>query len=372
MAQNQPALPPLPAVSAQGHQARHLLGVPSDVVVDEIEVLAMSRFVGTRWDVVPADLPGADVPVGRMANPGEPGVLRLSRHSSVAGPYAPSGKGVEAGLPPGTELVFDVVCPRERWDDATRFGGDRDGVGRAFPAALPNREEERVVQWLVQAARRLGGSVRLDVAGTWDEADGGRRAAGTGVVLTPDPGAAVDLTVYSDIWLDPQAAHRVLQAVHPRVVLATEGRPYQGPPQGIADRPLYPGEPLDPEVRQAIHARADDVDIDALQAPMVLDSYGLTSDLGLDGSITVEVIGEETLPLLVRELPWAAAGAICYHVRWDAPDLYEANQEFPQPAHVVARRRATDLVGKMAVAIHAAVGGEIADEADFLLAPEDL
>ena len=41
-------------------------------------------------------------------------------------------------------------------------------------------------------------------------------------------------------------------------------------------------------------------------------------------------------------------------------------------AHVVARRRATDLVGKMAVAIHAAVGGEIADEADFLLAPEDL
>ncbi|MGH8964425.1 MAG: hypothetical protein ACRDXB_03720, partial [Actinomycetes bacterium] len=106
--------------------------------------------------------------------------------------------------------------------------------------------------------------------------------------------------------------------------------------------------------------------------PMVLDSYGLASDLGLDGSITVEVIGEETLPLLVRDLPWAASGAICYHVRWDPPDLYEANQEFPQPAHVVARRRAADLVAKMAVAIQVAVGGEIADEADFLLAPEDL
>lgn len=372
MAQNQPALPPLPQVAAQGHQARHLLGVPSDVVVDEIEVLAMSRFVGTRWDVVPADLPGADVPVGRMANPGEPGVLRLSRHSVVSGPYAPSGRGVDAGLPGGTAMVFDVVCPRERWDDAARFGGDRDGLGRAFPAALPNREEERVVSWLLQAARRLGGSVRLDVAGTWDDADGGRRPAGPGVVLTPDPDRAVDLTVYSDIWLDPQAAHRVLQATHPRVRLATEGKPYQGPPAGIADRPLYPGEPLDPEVRKAIHERADDVDIEALQAPMVLDAYGLTTDLGHDGSVTVEVIGDETLPLLVRELPWAAAGAVCYHVRWDPPDLYEANQEFPQAAHVVARRRAADLVGRMAVAIHAAVGGEIADEADFLLAPEDL
>ncbi len=125
-------------------------------------------------------------------------------------------------------------------------------------------------------------------------------------------------------------------------------------------------------MRKAIHERADDVDIEALQAPMVLDAYGLSTDLGLDGSVTVEVIGDETLPLLVRELPWAAAGAVCYHVRWDPPDLYEANQEFPQAAHVVARRRAADLVGKMAVAIHAAVGGEIADEADFLLAPGDL
>ena len=365
-------LPPVPPAAAQGHQARHLLGVPADVVVDEIEVLAMSRFVGTRWDVVPADLPGVEVPVGRMANPGEPGVLRLSRHSTLAGPYAPQGKKVDTGLPSGTAMVFDVVCPRERWDDAPRYGGDRDGLARSFPAGMPNREEERVVTWLVQAARRLGGTVRLDVAGRWDDADGGRRAPGTGTTLTPDPGVAVDLTVYSDVWLDPQAAHRVLQAVHPRVVLATEGKPYQGPPKGIAERPLYPGEPLDDDVRRELHARADDFDIDALQAPMVLDGYGLVTDLGMDGSITVEVLGEERLPLLVRDLPWAASGAVCYHVRWDAPDLVESQREFPQAAHVVARKRAADLVGRMAVAIHAATGGEIADEADFLLDPDDL
>ncbi|MCA5892011.1 hypothetical protein LEP48_01430 [Isoptericola sp. NEAU-Y5] len=366
------ALPPLPRAAAQGHQARHLLAVPADVVVDEVEVLAMSRFVGTRWDVVPADLPGADVPVGRMANPGEPGVLRLSRHSTITGPYAPQAAGMDLGLPGGTALVFDVVCPRERWDEPQKYGGDRDGLARAFPAGLPNREEERVAVWLIQAARRLGGSVRFDVAGTWDEADGGRRGPGPGHVLTPDPGVAVDLTVYTDVWLDPQAAHRVLQGAHPRVRLATEGKPYQGPPKGLAERPLYPGEPLDDEARRALHARADDFDIDALQAPMVLDAYGLVTDLGVDGSITVEVSGEERLPLLVRDLPWAASGAVCYHVRWDAPDLVESQREFPQPGHVVARKRAADLVGRMAVAIHAATGGEIADEADFLLAPEDL
>ncbi|MDO8143488.1 MULTISPECIES: hypothetical protein [unclassified Isoptericola] len=368
-----PPLPPLPRASTQGHQARHLLAVPDDVAVDEVEVLALSRFSGTRWDVVPADLPGADLPAGRIAGPGEPGVLRLTRHSHVHGPYAPSGDGFEPGLPARSALVFDVVCPRERWDDAPYpGGGDRDGLARAFPAGLPTREEDRVVQWLIAAARRLGGAVRLDVAGLWDPAEAQRRGAGSGVVLTPDPGAAVDLTVWSDVWLDPQAAHRVLQEVHPRVVLATQGADYQGPPQGIADKPLYPGEKMDPDLRREVHARADDFDIAALQAPVVLDGYGLTIDLGHDGWVTVEVSGDEVLPLLVKELPWAAAGAICYRVVWDPPDQFEAQMEFPQAGLVVARKRAADLVAKVAAAIHAAVGGEIADESEFLLAPEDL
>jgi hypothetical protein len=373
MAQPAASLPPVPRARAQGHQARHLLALPADVVVDEVEVLAMSRFTGTRWEVVPPDLPGADVPVGRMAGPGEPGLLRLTRHSALWGPHASTGDGFELGLPGGTAMVFDVVCPRERWTDAPpAFGGDRDGIVRSFPAGLPNREEERVVSWLVAVARRLGGSLRLDVAGQWDPAEAGRRGPGSGVVLTPDPGVAVDMTVYSDVWLDPQAAHRVLLAVHPRVVLATEGKDYQGPPPGIADKPLYPGEKMDPERRREIHARADDFDIAALQAPMVLDGYGLVIDLGHDGWISVEITGEEILPLMLRELPWASGGAVSYRVHWDPPSLAESQQEFPQPAHVVARKRAADLVARLAGAIHQAVGGEIADEFDFLLDPDDL
>ncbi|WP_454041795.1 hypothetical protein [Cellulosimicrobium sp. Marseille-Q8652] len=343
--------------AAQGYQARHLLGLPADVLVDEVETLALSRFAGARWDVAPAGTEPL-VPPARTAGPGEPGVLRTSRHTSLTGPFAPTG----AGLAPGTELVFDVVCPRERGEAPWPGGSDRDGIGRAFPAALPVREEERVVAWLVAAARRLGGSVRTDVG----------NPAAPGVVLTPDPGAAIDMCLYSDVWLEPNAALALVARLHPRTILATEGASYQGPPQGITEMPLYPGEKMDPELRRAIHAAADDVDIKALTTGSVLDGYGLLVDLGLDGLVAVEVGGEDQLPLLLRGLPWASGGAVSYRIRWEPRDLLEAQQEQPSMEHRIARKRAAELVAQVATALHRAVGGEIADDSDFLVEPEDL
>lgn len=367
--------PPLPRVAAQPHQARHLLAVPADVLVDEIEVLALSRFAATRWDVTPQGLePGeGGAPQGRPAASGEPGVLRLSRHATLAGPYATTGDGFDLGLPPGTVMVFDVVCHRERGEAPYPGGGDRDGLARAFPGGMPERDEERVISWLVAAARRLGGSLRTDVGNLWGAAPGGEGGpVGGGVVLTPDPGVAIDMSVYSDVWLDPQAAFSILQPVHSRTVLATQGRDWQGPPKGIGDRPLYPGEKLDPELRKRIHAGADDFDIAALQAPKVLDGYGLLIDLGLDGIVAVEVAGEEMLPLLLRDLPWTVDGAVCYRVHWEPPDLVDWQSEFPSMEHKIARKRSSELVAAVASAIHRAVGGEIADEDGFLVDPADL
>ncbi|MBD8079895.1 hypothetical protein [Cellulosimicrobium arenosum] len=343
--------------SAQSYQSRHLLALPGDVLVDELETLALSRFGGARWDAAPA---GTDplVPPARTVGPGQPGVLRTSRHTTLTGPYAPSG----AGLPPGTEMVFDVVCPRERGEAPYPGGGDRDGIARAFPGGMPAREEERVVAWLVATARRLGGSLRTDVG----------NPAAPAVVLTPDPGAAIDMTLYSDVWLDPDAARAVVARLHPRVTLATEGRSYGGPPRGIGELPLYPGEQMDPELRRAIHARADDVDIAALTTGTVLDGYGLLVDLAMDGMVAVEVGGEDRLPLLLRALPWASQGAVCYRVRWEPRDLVESQQEHPSLEHRVARKRAGEAVAAITRTLHAAAGGEIADESEFLVEPEDL
>jgi len=370
-----PQLPLLPRTAAQAHQARHVLTVPGDVELDEIEVLALSRFSATRWDVVPAGiLPGnvAGAPQGRRAQGKEVGVLRVSRHAVINGPYQPVGDGFDLGVPPGAAMAFDVVCHRERGEPPFPGGGDRDGIGRAFAQGMPEREERRLVEWLVAVARRLGGSLRLDVGGLWDAPGASAAPRGTGVVLTPDAGAAIDMTVYSDVWLDPQAAYAILHKVHPRTRLHMEGKEWGGPPQGIADKPLYPGDPLDPELRKRIHAAADDYDIKALTGPRVLDGYGLVVELDVDDIVSIEISGEEKLPRLLRGLPWAEHGAVRYWVHWAPHDLAESQQEFPAMELRVARKRAAELVARLAAAIHEAAGGEIADEDGFLVDPADL
>ncbi|ROS76464.1 hypothetical protein [Cellulomonas sp. PhB143] len=350
------ALKPLPPAGPSGYQARHLLALPDDVLVDEVETLALSRFAGARWDVVPdAVVPASPAPA--VAGPGEPGVLRTSRHTTLTGPYAPG-----PGLPPGTAMVFDVVTPRERGEAMFPGGGDRDGLGRAFPRGLPHREEGRALAWLVEAARRLGGSIAVDVT------DGGV----PGVVLTPDPAVAVDMVVYSDVWLDPDAAHAVLSEVDLRVHLAMDGTEWQGPPRGIADLPLYRGEQMDAAQRRRIHAAADEVDIKALTSGEPLDGFGLMLDLGVDGLVAVEIDGTEELPLLLRGLPWTAGGAVSYRVHWEPADLEASQDEFPSLDFRVARKRSAELVAALAKALHRAVGGEIADEAGFLVEPADL
>ena len=115
-----------------------------------------------------------------------------------------------------------------------------------------------------------------------------------------------------------------------------------------------------------------DIDIAALTSGKILDGYGLVIDMGLDGLVAVEVGGEEQLPLLLRSLPWAAQGAVAYRVRWEPRDLVESQTEVPSFELRIARKRAAELVATVTRAIYAAVGGEIADEADFLLDPQDV
>ncbi len=342
--------------NADHRQARHLLCLPADVEVDEVETLAMSRFGGARWLVAPTAANPA-LPPPEVAAPGAPGVLRLSRHTTLTGPYAPGH-----GFPGGTAMVFDVVCPRERGDVPFPGSGDHDGINRAFPQGLPMREEERVVAWLIAACRRLGGSVRMDLTAI-DTVP---------VTLTPDPAAAVDLYVYSDVWLEPNAALALVTGVHPHAKLATEGKPWEGPPAGIDEFPLFRGEQLDPELRKVIHAAAEEFDIAALSAGRVLEGYGILVDLGVDGLLSVEIGGEEKVPLLLRELPWTEGGAVTYRVHWEPPDLEDWQRERPSLGHKVARGRAATLIVMITLALQRAAGGEIADEYGFLLDPGDL
>lgn len=325
-------------------RARHVLVVPAGVEVEEIEMLALSRFASTRWQLEPTVTPDELV---------DPGVLRTSRHTTLVGPYAPPrSSGMTGGF------AFDVDCPRERGDAPGAGTGDRDGICRAFAAGLPVREEARVVSWLVAAARRLCGLVLFDGA--------------DGVVVRPDPEAQIDLTVYSDVWLAPQAALAIVGAVDDRAGFAPTGVDWAGPPPGTGEGSLPGGVTLDPRRREALHAAADEFDIAALQRESSASGYAVHIDLGADGLVAVEIGGEELLPVSLRGLPWADGGAVAYRVQWHPERAEQLELEEPSLEHRAQRARAAQTVSAVTAVIHEATRGEITDAADFLVHPEDL
>ena len=362
---------------------QHLLVLPEDVGDDEVEVLAVSRFPQARWEQ--GEVPQPRGIMGPMtaalgiravsANMTPARTLRIARLSTLTGPYAVEAEdAVSLRLPPWSTYAYVVVAPRER--GAKPYpGGDRDGLKRAFPDAMPVREEERVLQWLVAAARRLGGAVRI---------------GDNGIVLVPDVDSAIDLTVYSDRWLEPDEALRVVQQVHPRARPSEASGTWNGPLPGVGrdsgGRPAWVSEAggsglrdalekygvADPVERQRLMDERAAYDELMMAAPPPAEAFGVLVDLEHDGMLSVEAAAETELPALLRGLPWTSKGVVAYRVHWEPRFVEELEAEKPSFEHRVARSRAAPQVQALARAIHAATGGEIADEADFLVDPEDV
>ncbi|WP_199423079.1 hypothetical protein [Actinotalea solisilvae] len=355
---------PFPALdpTAADVVAHHLLVLPGDVGPDEVEALVVSRFPRAAWEREPSAAPPRPTGGARglRVTTAPPGALRLSRHSVLEGPYTVDKVAAAAlGLPAAAGVAYVVVAPVERGDRPFPYGGDRDGMRRAFPEGLPVRDEERTVAWLLAAARRLGGAVRTS-------ARGGSPSA----LLVPDPAAAVDLTVWTDIWLEPEAALTVMRQALPRAYLNLPTPQWAGPRRHA--EPVPGTDRLTPEMRRGLHAAADDHDISALTDPPPMTGYGALADLDLDGMIALEVAGETRVPPVIAQVPWAAQGAVAYRVRWEPTDLADREQERPSLQHKVARGRATPLVIALTRAVHKAVGGEITDQMDFIVDPADL
>lgn len=360
-------LPPLPdapaAAGATPPPGRHLLVLPDGVAADEVEVLATSRFPNARWERPPR------VPSGRRASgaargavpTATPGVLRLGRLSTLTGPFALEPAQVARwGLPTGSRTAWVVDCPRER-QEGPAFGGDRDGLRRAFGAAQPVREEQRVVHWLVAAARRLGGALRTE----------------PGVVLEPEMDAALDLTVLTDRWVEPETVLAAARRVTSRARLDAP------PPTQARATPAQAGEALaareragagiaDADERRRLHAEADAFDAYMAAHPPAAEAFGVQADLGVDGVVVVEVAAEHEPPVVLAQLDWARGEVVAYQVRWEPPDVEELESERPSLPHRVARGRAARVVRGIAREVHAEVGGEIADQGGFLVDPADL
>lgn len=350
---------PFPALDPDDVGGRHLLALPAEATVTDLELLATSRFPRAAWEREPSENPpqhtgGARAP--RRTAP-EPGLLRLSRHTALRGPYAiDPGTAVSLGLPAaGWGYVVDGLV--ERGTPPAPWGGDRLGLRRAFPDGLPVRDEARAVDWLLAAARRLAGAVRI--------APHGERGP---TVLVPDPAAAVDLTVWTTVWLAPDAALELVRSVLPAAV-PNLPHPWTGPPAGIGQAPAKGAEMLTPEQRATVHAAAEEHDLAALADPAPLHAYGIYADLGIDGTVGLEVTGHPQPPAVVAALEWAAAGAVAYAVSWVPEYEEDLEEERPGVGLRVARQRAARLVEQVVRVLFPRLGGLVTDQMGFAVGP---
>jgi hypothetical protein len=320
----------------------HVLVLADDVEADEIALLAATRWRG--------------VGVGQSE-------IRLSRHSSLFGPYLiePATTG-RLGLPRGLSAGWVVSTLRERGEAPYRGTLDPTGIARAFPDGLPIREEARVAQFLVASARRLGGVVRF---------------AESGVMVAPVPDAALDLAVYSPLWMEPEAALAAVRQVVPEFEYSMSLAPFALPagdgarlPQSVwADSGL---DGLSRDQRLALHEAANARDEGQAAAEAVLDRYALEVSYGQAGMVVVEIGGVEQVPGALREVDWALGGAVKYEVKWLPQDPNHLLMEFPPAAHCELRTPMAGIINQLASAIHAVVGAEVLDSDGFPINPADL
>lgn len=261
--------------------------------------------------------------------------LRLSRHSTLHGPYAVGrSESLDLQLPVWGEVAYLARTPRERGEAPGPEGGDRDGIKRVFAAGLPVRDEGRVLEWLLDVARHLEGAVRV-----------GEPPA----VLVPDA-HLTELTVYAPGWLEPEEALAVVRRHAPRAELAGgEAHEWRGP--RFVDVRALGLEPLDPEVRELVHTLAEEADRAALAGPDRVDGYGILVDLDIDGEISVEALADDAPPAPVAAEPWGSGEVVSYRVTWFWEDEEEGEMERPPMEYRVARSRSAALVRRLAEAL---------------------
>ncbi|WP_166844873.1 hypothetical protein [Isoptericola sp. BMS4] len=309
------------------HTSEHVLVAPSGA--HGVPELAAARFAGVEWLRAPRDgaATGDGRPVGARfrgmrssasASASAPGVLRLGREHRATGPF-PVDDASSLGLS-GAGAAWALG----RLDGGLDVRGgrpgvydDRDGIARAFAAALPEGEELEIVRWAVAVARRLGGALLAD----------GRH------VMRPDPRAAVDLTLWSARTL-PQ--DELLAAV--RSCVATAQAAPAGPPGALR----------------------------------------VVARTAYDGDLVIDVAPAERLPLAVAGSASGAAsalavsGAVVHRLSWVPLDREELAVEHPSGIHEIARARCRALLARVAALLQPRLEAVVLDDGGLPVGPDDL
>jgi hypothetical protein len=171
-----------------------------------------------------------------------------------------------------------------------------------------------VYGWMSAAARRVGGGIV--------PADRSR-------LVTPDPGAAVDLTLWSPV---PLAAQDALRLVRPAMSGARVGLPVESGGGGLS----------------------------------------LTATFEYDGAVTVRLERLREIPVALSRLEPSGYGPWAYHVTWEPLDPDELHTETPSQLHLIARSRVQQSVARIAAVLWRGVGGTVVDRGGFVVPAGEL
>ena len=323
----------------------HLLLLPDGVTPGAVDDLVRQRVDDSRL-----------LDTGRAA---------IGRRSAVAGPFElDDDTALAVQVPDPWSLAYAFEAPVER--DAAAFRDIADPVQRAwwmrlFPDGKPFREEGQVVDLGLALARRLGGALRV-----------GRRP----VLVRPEPGRLVDLTVWSPAWTTPSRLLGLVRAVLPAATVDLGGRPFVGPARVGEPWSL---DPRDPFVLDVAHA-ADTLrtaaavvgaanDARVLAGPDVVDGFEVTAAHDL----RVGVMSETQVPPWVRRRLGRPDGPlVTFSVGWQPADVVRLEAEQPPQAFWVERERVRPVLRATARLIAAETAGVVTDADGFGVADHEL
>ena len=317
----------------------HLLLVSEAVDPAELEALAISMWDEAGWIA--------------------PGRLRLSSEAELEGPWSlDQPTRAELGTPSMLTNAWILRCPASRAED--KPSAVMGEWAKAFPEGMPIGLEYLVLEALNRMARRLAGGMRI---------------AGSGYVMVPDADSAVNLTVYSPRWINPED---LLQAMRERAGF-TEMKDARDIVPDVPEAPaLSPAQaahieklkaelgPVREDIASKIAKAREELEAQRNE-PQVVDGYALMCPIGNRSDMMIEVHAVPTPPRVLRWEPWTTGAIIEYQVRW-LPGLT------PTPGATTMSRtarlerlRSTQDVEKAAGLIATLVGGNVIDEDGFLV-----
>jgi hypothetical protein len=214
-------------------------------------------------------------------------------------------------LAPGATLAGPTALDQDAAGRAGLGAHDVDlyALESTDPAAVP-----LVHGWMSAAARRAAGGIV--------PADRSR-------VVRPDPGAAVDLTLWSSLAL---AASTALPLVRPAMSGARVGHPVD-------------------------HGDG---------------SLTIAATFEYDGEVSVRLSRSRQVPVALSSLEPTEYGPFAYQVAWEPPDPEELRTDTPSQLHLIARSRVQQSVARIALALLQGAGGTVVDSGGFVVAADEL